>query len=90
MKGPEAIIKQKIRKWLEQQGAYVFSPVQMGFGKQTLDLLVCWRGRFIAIEVKAPGKNPTKRQELIINEIRRSGGGAFVARSLEDAHAALS
>jgi hypothetical protein len=86
MKGPEGIIKDKIRKWLEEQGAYVFSPVQMGFGRQTVDLLVCWNGKFVGIEVKAPGKKTTKRQDEIINQIRRAEGAAFVVSSLEEVH----
>ena len=83
MKTPEGRVKDEIRKWLKEQGAYVFSPVQMGIGSRTLDLLVCWRGFFIAIEVKRPGAKPTKLQYKIISDILTSGGYAFSADSLE-------
>ena len=84
MKGRETKIKDEIRTWLRAQGAYVFSPTQMGYGTQTLDLLVCWKGLFVAIEVKAPGKKPTARQSLIIDEIMEAGGFAVVAYCKED------
>jgi hypothetical protein len=80
---PEGRVKREIKIWLKEQGAYVFSPVQTGMGARTLDLLVCWKG-FIAIEVKAPGKKPTKLQLAIIEEIREAGGFAFWVDSFED------
>ena len=82
MKTPEGKIKDDIRKWLREQGAYVFSPTQMGYGAQTLDLLVCWKGSFVAIEVKAPGKKPTARQQVIFNEINTARGRVIVASEL--------
>jgi hypothetical protein len=81
---PEGRIKKQIRDWLREQGAYVFSPVQQGFGQQSLDLLVCWRGDFVAIEVKAPGNKPTKRQELIADQIKAAGGITVLAYTLDD------
>lgn len=47
-------------------------------GASTLDCLVCFCGRFIAIETKAPGKKPTDRQRMIIEKIRAAGGVALV------------
>ena len=46
-------------------------------------------GSFLAIEVKGPGKKPTKAQLYFINEINEVGGLAFVARSLDDVHEKL-
>jgi hypothetical protein len=90
MRTPEAAIKKQIREWLRQEGAYIFSPVQMGYGASTLDLLVCWKGRFVAIEVKAEGKKLTPRQELLTSEIRAAGGRAFTAYSVDDVARALA
>jgi hypothetical protein len=84
MMTPEGRVKKQIRNWLREQGAYIFSPVQMGFGASTLDLLVCWNGRFVGIEVKAPGKTPTDRQCAICDEITMAGGQSIIAWSLED------
>lgn len=81
---PEALIKSKIRSWLiAEKRAYVFSPVQMGMGVATLDILCCIKGRFIGIEVKIPGKKPTPRQTNTMEAIRAAGGEAFWADSLE-------
>ncbi|MBL8967690.1 MAG: VRR-NUC domain-containing protein [Spirochaetaceae bacterium] len=42
-------------------------------------------GRFLAIECKAPrGKGPTEAQRDFLEDIRKRGGLAFVARSVED------
>lgn len=83
MQTPEALIKNKIRTFLLHEGHYVFSPVQMGMGARTLDLLCCIRGRFIAIEVKAPGNKPTALQEATMRRITRAGGMAIWCNSYE-------
>ena len=41
-------------------------------------------GRFLAIEVKKPGKNPTPEQLNFIEAVRRHGGIASVVHSPED------
>lgn len=41
-------------------------------------------GRFIAIEVKRPGKKPTDLQENFLKIIRHQGGIAMVAHSIDD------
>ena len=86
---PEATIKKKIRAWLLSQGAYVFSPVQMGMGAHTLDILVCLKGKFIGIEVKVPGKRPTPRQMMCMAEIERASGLAFWCTSLDEVQRVL-
>ena len=49
------------------------------------DIYACIIGRFIAIEVKAPGKlrNVSKAQEQCMTEIQYAGGIAFVADSVQ-------
>lgn len=76
---PEGKVKRAIRKVLDKyKSAYVFMSVPSGYGKSTLDYLICCHGRFIAIEAKAPGKKPTPRQKKIIGEIERAGGDVLV------------
>ena len=87
----EGALKQQIKLYLKQLGAYYFQPVQMGMGMQTLDFLVCvpqWHnggriGRFVAIETKAPGKKPTPRQMACGKDIIEAGGIAFYCDSFE-------
>ena len=49
------------------------------------DLLICYKGRFIAFEVKTPDKksNASDLQQHNINEIIKNGGLAYVVWSLE-------
>lgn len=70
---PEGAVKKKIREFLKIRG-YVFSPVQMGMGVRTVDILACIAGRFVAIEVKRPGKKPTALQFKIMHDIETAGG----------------
>ena len=53
--------------------------------------LIGWTegGRVVAIEVKAGRRQPTDEQAAFIELVRRSGGLAGVARSVEDAWAIL-
>lgn len=76
---PEGRVKRAIRKVLDQvRGLYVFMPVPSGFGKSSLDYVLCVGGVFIAIEAKAPGKKLTPRQKAIKRQIERAGGTVFV------------
>ncbi len=82
---PERRLVQKIQAYLEQQGARSFkihgddSYQEAGIP----DLLVCFRGRFIGLEVKLPGETPSPLQEKVLREIKGSGGIAAVVTSVE-------
>lgn len=75
---PEGAVKAKVKRILKKYGVYQFWPVQTGYGASTLDALVCVKGKFLAIETKAKGKKPTKRQELTIREMEVAGGVVLV------------
>ncbi len=81
---PEGYTKKFIKELLDYLGAYHYMPVPGGFGKQTVDFLVCLRGTFVAIEAKRPGKKATPLQELVMVEIRKAGGVAFATDSIFD------
>ena len=53
--------------------------------------LIGWTegGRFVAVEVKGPRGRVTDEQKAFIDLVRRSGGLAGVARSVEEATAIL-
>lgn len=86
---PEARIKADIRAWFLSMGAYVFAPVQMGMGASTVDQLVCFKGKFIGIESKVPGKSPTARQYQALREIEAAGGQSYWVVSLDDLKAKM-
>jgi hypothetical protein len=75
---PEEKVKAAVKKVLLKYGAYWHMPVQNGFGAPSLDLICCLKGKYFAIETKAPGKKPTPRQETTIAAIRAAGGKVFV------------
>jgi len=78
---PEGRIKELIKRVLEKHKAYVFMPVPTGFQSRSVDYFACVKGRFIAIEAKAPGKVPTSRQDYVLGLIKDAGGLTFVCDS---------
>lgn len=76
---PEGKVKAAVKKLLSQyHGIYGWWPVPCGYGENSLDFVGCFHGRFFAIETKAPGKKPTRRQGHVIERIKAAGGMAFV------------
>lgn len=80
---PEGKVKVKISAMLKAAGAYYHMTVQNGMGAPSLDYVGCYKGRFFAIEAKAPGKKPTPRQEGTIKTIRAAEGVVFVIDGAE-------
>jgi len=86
----EAAIQREIIKWLREQGAYVYKAVGTAMAQVgTPDLLVCWQGQMVGIEVKVPGKDATAMQELEMKKIVAAGGRAMVAHSLVEVRRVL-
>jgi len=52
--------------------------------KGTADIIGCWRGKFIAIEVKAGYNKPTQDQLDFLERVRYNGGLCLVAYSVDD------
>jgi hypothetical protein len=46
------------------------------------DILACYRGRFLGLEVKLPGEEPSPMQWKVLDEIRAAGGIARVVRTV--------
>lgn len=75
MHTPEWHEKQKIKKYLDQRGAWHFSPFMAGRGTAGVpDIIACMSGRFVAIEVKRPGKRPTLLQIRCLMAIDKRNG----------------
>lgn len=53
------------------------------------DIIVCYKGRFIAFECKVPGRNPTLLQKITINKIDRAKGIAKVVTSVDQVKAII-
>lgn len=56
----------------------------MGLIAGTPDLIMCWQGRFIGIEVKPPGKYLSKAQKAVHNDIALCKGVVYVVHSLDE------
>ncbi len=80
---PESSEKEKVKAYLKAIGAYQFWPVPSGYGRQGVDCYACHRGTFIAIEVKAPGQQPTARQTLTLQEVYSAGGVPVAGTAVE-------
>lgn len=78
---PEGRVKEAVRKFLKVKGVWYFQPMQNGMGVVGIpDFICCWRGQFIAIETKAPGKanNLTANQVRVLSAIQAHDGWAVV------------
>jgi Holliday junction resolvase len=76
---PEAKVKARVKKTLDEMGIYHFSPFQAGMGRAGIpDIICCYNGLFVAIECKAGKGKTTALQEREINAIRTAKGLAFV------------
>jgi len=62
--------------WKEHGGIYGTAGIP--------DIIICFKGRFIALEVKAKGRKTTVLQQITINRINKAGGTAVVVYSLEE------
>ena len=91
----ESDVKKQIRDCLYTVGALPV-PIWQGLmsKKGVSDILVCYQGKFIAIEVKKSNWKPPGRQaksykhyyqqKTFIDQVRAAGGIGFFATCLED------
>lgn len=89
---PEARLTRRIASRLRAEGAFVFKV----HGSDTMmaglpDLVVCWRGRFLGLEVKRPGhaSDVSPRQRRVHGLIAEAGGVAVVVTSIRESLDAL-
>lgn len=80
----EQVYQKKIIDFLKSKGAYavkIISASQAGVP----DVICCYRGRFVAIEVKRPEtvRNVSRLQAYNLDKIQEAGGIGFVAYSKE-------
>lgn len=88
----ESQLIQNIRKYLATLPECFFWKEHGGqYGTAGIpDIIVCYKGRFIALEAKVDKNQPTRLQAATIEQIKRAGGKAAVVRSVEDVKAVLS
>lgn len=83
---PEGKVKKKVKEYLQSIGAWYYMPVSNGMGRSGCpDILVCYKGLFMAFETKAPGKikNVSANQEREIAAILSANGSAHVVDDVD-------
>ena len=82
----ESQLIQNIRKYLATLPECFFWKEHGGqYGTAGIpDIIVCYKGRFIALEAKVGRNQPTRLQAATIDQIRRAGGTACVVRSVDE------
>lgn len=75
----EGKVKLRIKKVLADLNAYYCMPATAGYGNSGVpDFLICFRGKFIAIEAKTIDNKPTALQYKHLREIQEHGGISLV------------
>lgn len=86
MSQPETRLQREIQKALKQRGAFVFKIHGSEYMVSGLpDLVVCYRGLFIGMEVKMPEGKQSERQRYIERQVIDAGGKCRVVRSVRAA-----
>lgn len=83
----ESEFQTKVIRYLRSLGAYVLNvPGGSQIPKGTPDLLVCYKGRFIALELKTDTGTVMPLQEDTLETIRRADGYTRVLRPKDWEH----
>jgi len=81
----EKSIENKIKSYLKSKGAYYVKYFGNQFSQVGVpDILACYKGRFIGIEVKNEKGKTSPLQDINLQQIKNAGGYSLVARSVED------
>lgn len=80
----ERVITKDIISFLRSRGAFAEKVHGDALQAALLDIIACYRGVFLHLEVKRPGLQLTKRQEYIIEKVKDAGGRAYRVESVED------
>ncbi len=90
---PEGRVKNEIKKVLKDYGIYYYMPMSNGMGRVGApDFICCYKGKFLGIEAKAPGKinNTTPNQIREAAAIVEAGGSSVVVDNAKELHALLA
>ena len=78
------MIQRKILKYLRQRpDVWGIKTIQCN-ERGVPDLLLCYNGKFIALEVKSDTGRASNIQQAQMQRIRKAGGTAEIVRSVED------
>ena len=82
---PEAALTKQVRYLLDLHGIWHYKNwAGLGSKPGVSDILACYRGRFIAIEIKAPKGRVSTAQMQFLAEVKINGGLSYCVRSVDD------
>ena len=80
----EALLTRSVRQLLNAAGIFNYKNWGGPMGTPGIsDIIGCYKGRMIAIELKAPKGAVSPAQQAFIDRINEAGGLAFMAKDLE-------
>ena len=82
---PEGQLTASVKQLLRSIGIFHFKHWggPMGY-PGVADIIGCYKGKMIAIELKSPKGKATPEQERFIQNVKDAGGIAFVAKTLDE------
>ena len=82
---PEALLTRSVKDLLRSVGIFHFKHWggPMGY-PGVADIIGCYKGRMIAIELKSPTGRATPDQERFLQNVNDAGGIGFVARTIDE------
>ena len=81
----EAEITKEIRYYLNNAGIWHYKQWQgLGSLHGISDIIGIYKGRYLAIEVKRPGKSPSDKQQAFLERVDSQGGFAICVHSWEE------
>jgi len=87
----EAAIQAEILRYLRSLGFWCWAVKAAVCNERGVpDILCCYRGRFVALEVKTDGGKLSGPQRTQIQRIRRASGRAHTVRTLQQAKEILA
>lgn len=82
---PEGQLTKSVKALLRAAGIFHYKHWggPMGY-PGVADIIGCYKGRMIAIELKAPNGKATPDQERFLQNVNDAGGIGFIAKSLDE------
>lgn len=93
---PEGAVKKIVKRFLKERGCATLSEpirdpvgyfhmyVPHGYGEPALDFTGCYKGRYFAVETKAPGGTPSAIQKLIMKAHQNALGFSIWGDDADD------
>lgn len=81
----ETALQERIQRYIRANGGYVFkNHGSMITEPGRADLTACYRGFYIALEVKEDDNKPSRQQIIHRDKVIKAGGVAEVVRSVDE------